>query len=59
VLTRAADLDEFLAHGREFRVRINREIYAKPRRKQSRIDRPWERRTCVNRLLLGNLRIEP
>jgi len=31
MLTRAADADEFLAHGREFHVRINREIYLKNR----------------------------
>jgi len=36
VLTRAADADEFLAHNREFRILINREIYSRPRRKQSR-----------------------
>jgi hypothetical protein len=38
VLTRAADAYEFLAHGREFSIQTNREIYSKPRRKQSRIE---------------------
>jgi hypothetical protein len=31
VLTRAADADEFFAHGREFSVQTNREIYANRR----------------------------
>ena len=38
VLTRAADADEFLAHGREFSIQTNREMYSKPRQKQSWID---------------------
>jgi hypothetical protein len=36
MLTRTADLDEFFAHGREFRVLINREIYSKPPAKAKR-----------------------
>jgi hypothetical protein len=44
MLTRPANADEFFAHGREFSIQTNRETYSKPRRKQSRIDKPWERR---------------